>query len=67
MLEYIPIILIIVFAAVMGWRNRISVEEYERHKKKKGKKKRYPSPDEQWDLFIKTKDTDRVFDNYLKK
>ncbi len=68
MLEYLPLIILVVFAAIQGWKNRISVEEYKRRKaEKRASKKKYPSPKEQWDLFVKTKDTSRVLNNYRRK
>ncbi len=35
MLEYLPLIILVVFAAIQGWKNRISVEEYKRKKRDK--------------------------------
>ncbi len=70
MLEYIPIILIIVFAAVMGWRNRISVEEYNERKEKKMRKKKTPKysfTEEQYQKYLKTGNRNYLCDKDFKE
>ncbi len=65
---YILFAIAFFFAMRDAARKQTDVEEYKRKKaEKRARKKKYPSPGEQWDLFIKTGDIERVYRNYMKR